>query len=574
MNKNIQSNNSTRTVALCYVRQSQTRDENDRSSPERQRANIKAICEKYDWTPEWYEDADGHKSGTSEKNRPGWLALKQRIGDPDIAALVGNDLSRFHRKGWRVGELLELIQKYHLLLVLAGRDKHIDCSTPQGRAMAQLSAMFDEWYADDISQRSKDSINYRKKQGKTVGMIPFGTCRNKDGYLIRTIEGVWLLPDGSFQSGYITEDPPNEEAIWRGYADAAEKVLRIYAENRLGTTKIAAEMRENGWFYRNRRGHPVYFRDEDVRRIIANWKAYGGLVPVRKSKDVHPLEHNLQEISLNPDRAIFSIDLLKQVAEVRRDRTIKRPRGQATTNFSYPLGGLIYCAHCHKQAIAASDPRLKTCLRGKSQERYRHGGNICGSERKSVRREIIESQFKELLGFFEIKPEWESFLKKLSVQSFVAPNIEEEDLEVRKEYEINTRKKKREKWFELYVEGRIDKAKMEEQVSELEKEIAWWNEKSSEKQHEEIELSLCINSIRNIQRIWKHGNNEDRQGMAQYLIEEIVYDLDREEIVGLKLKNWVKKFARLRVAFHNTFETSDSQDEGPDVPHTGLEPVF
>jgi len=66
----------SRTVALCYVRQSMTRDANDMNSPERQRANIQAICDQHGWTAEWYMDADGHKSGRHERNRPGWLALK------------------------------------------------------------------------------------------------------------------------------------------------------------------------------------------------------------------------------------------------------------------------------------------------------------------------------------------------------------------------------------------------------------------------------------------------------------------------------------------------------------------
>ena len=89
-----------RTIALCYVRLSWTKPSDDpkselnkngekdmmsdADSPKRQRANIQLICDQNGWTPEWYEDADGHKSGTKEKNRPGWLALKARLNDPDI----------------------------------------------------------------------------------------------------------------------------------------------------------------------------------------------------------------------------------------------------------------------------------------------------------------------------------------------------------------------------------------------------------------------------------------------------------------------------------------------------------
>ena len=125
-------------VALCYIRQSFTRDENDKDSPERQRANIERICEDNEWTPEWYEDAEGHKSGRTVKNRPGWLALEKRLGDDDVVALVGNDLARLHRKGWRVGDLIDRLEKHDISLVLAAPNRQVDTSTPMGRIFIQF----------------------------------------------------------------------------------------------------------------------------------------------------------------------------------------------------------------------------------------------------------------------------------------------------------------------------------------------------------------------------------------------------------------------------------------------------
>ena len=184
-----------RTTALCYVRQSYTRDGNDMTSPERQRANIEAVCERNGWKPEWYQDAEGHKSGRYEKNRPGWLALKARLGDPDVVALVANDLARFHRKGWRVGDLLDFIEDHQVRLVLASPSSPVtDLSSVQGRMMMQIAAMFDEWYAADLSQRQKDSIAFRRGRGKVIGITPFGTMRDKEGYLIPSINRRLAVP--------------------------------------------------------------------------------------------------------------------------------------------------------------------------------------------------------------------------------------------------------------------------------------------------------------------------------------------------------------------------------------------
>ena len=58
-------------VALIYVRKSVVRYEEDRASPERQLANCARVCEEKGWQYEVYEDAEGHRSGRSEKHRPG-----------------------------------------------------------------------------------------------------------------------------------------------------------------------------------------------------------------------------------------------------------------------------------------------------------------------------------------------------------------------------------------------------------------------------------------------------------------------------------------------------------------------
>ncbi len=62
--------NGKRKVALCYVRLSYTRTGDDPTSPERQRANIAAMLVGSGLTIEWYQDIQGHRSGSSVTNRP------------------------------------------------------------------------------------------------------------------------------------------------------------------------------------------------------------------------------------------------------------------------------------------------------------------------------------------------------------------------------------------------------------------------------------------------------------------------------------------------------------------------
>ena len=161
------------------------------------------------------------------------------LGDPDVVALVANDLASLHRKGWRVSDMLEQLERSNITLVLAAPERVIDTSTPLGKIFIQFTAMFDEYYAEDLSQRAKDSVAFRKAKGKTIGLPPLGTVRDTNGFLIPSPEGAWFLPDeGRYVAG-DADNAPAENAIWRGYYEAAERILTIYVEGDTGLHKIA-----------------------------------------------------------------------------------------------------------------------------------------------------------------------------------------------------------------------------------------------------------------------------------------------------------------------------------------------
>jgi DNA invertase Pin-like site-specific DNA recombinase len=319
-----------RTKAVCYVRKSYTRYGvvEDMHSPERQRANILAVCERNGWIPEWYEDVTGHKSGRFEKNRPAWLAAKARLSDPDIVALVANDLSRLHRRSWRIGNLLEMLDEYSVSLVLAAPGREVDTSTTMGRIMINFLALQDEAYANDAAIRAKDNIKFRLSQGKSNGIPPFGTMRNDQGLLTLVDTGAWRLPDGSFVPGKSGEKLPVENAIWRGYADCAKEVLTFYAENKHGKELIAYKMNPSGWDFCDRYDQPRPFTKEDVRRIISNWREYAGLVPDGKARDRNSsLLTDPTSILYDTGRSVFDLDLLRTVGQVQhaRSKTTRPP---------------------------------------------------------------------------------------------------------------------------------------------------------------------------------------------------------------------------------------------------------
>ena len=574
-----------RSVALCYIRQSFTRagEPDDLNSPERQRANIQATCDRNGWTPEWYEDVGGHKSGRSEKNRPQWLALKSRLGDPDVVALVANDLSRLHRKGWRVSDLIEFLNEHNVNLVLTAPGRDVDTTTLKGRMFLQFGAIIDEFYAEDISQRAKDSIIYRKSLGRSVGIPPFGTARDKNGFLVPSPEGAWLLPSGTFVAG-SADTPPQEGAVWKSYYEAARTILTLYASGNRGLEIIAYMLSDEGWAFRDRSGNPRTIWRDDVRRVVANWPEYGGLISDNRGKDRPAYEeYDVNAIPFQAERAVFPIELLRAVAEARHQRS-QRPvdKGVKPDTFPYPLSGITFCAHCERLALAHNNPRLRSRLGGKGARRtsgdiprYRHKSGVrCGSDNKSVRCDVYEADFERLIRLLTIRPEAMILMTELAIQADSHRFRDDIDIDKQKEEAIALCRRRVEAAMHLYKDGETDRAEYLQIRETNEREIVHWETRTTETERLAIELAMCVEAVDKLARLWEISEPEDQQGLAQNLFESIVYDLDEQRIVDFRLKPWADQFLVVRASLSTLEEGAEAENPpslgvGKDMPPRG-----
>lgn len=571
-----------RNIALCYIRLSFTRDESDQNSVKRQRANIQAKCDAKGWIPEWYEDAEGHKSGRSEKNRPEWLRLKRRLRDGDVAALVANDLSRLHRRNWRIGSLIEELQSLGIDLTLAapGREQ-IDTTTAQGRMFVQMGAMFDEYYAEDIAKRARDSVAYRKSRGVSIGMPPFGTTRNDDGLLIPSADGAWYLPNGSYVNGQESQSPA-DGAIWRSYFDCARYVLEIYSEGKIGLTKIAYKLVEEGWCFRDRKNVPRPITSDDIRRVIANFPQYGGITSNSKATAIAGFEQpKADEYEFNSKRSVFPIDLLQKVAKVRKKRSKRSiDHGKKYKAFAYPLTQITYCAHCEQMAIDENDARLRNVLSGTNMNgtrRYRHSPGIkCGCTNKSVVCDILEDEFGKLLQLLDVNPERIDLMTEWAIQAqqLHGRSNGAEDVERQKNEAIALCRRRIDATVTLFGDGMISKEEYRRRVDENEREIAHWEMRTSETEKLGLEFAMCVNAVKTMCSTWETNNAEDKQGMARNLFESIVFNLDTHRIVGFKLKAWADRFLVVSAAMLENKNAPSTKGSKRVMLHTRLELVF
>lgn len=584
-------------VALCYIRQSYTRDGDDQNSPERQRSNIERICQENAWKPEWYVDADGHKSGRKVQNRPGWLALEKRLGDDDVVALVANDLARVHRKGWRVGDLIEKLERYQIALVLAAPNREVDTSTPMGRIFIQFAAIFDEYYAEDISQRAKDSIQYRKAKGIGVGKPPFGTIRGEDRYLKPNPDGAWLLPNGKFVVGQADE-APEEGAIWRGYYDCAGYILTLYSENDQGLESIAYRLNNEGWAFSDRWGNPRMVTRDDIRRVVGNWPEYGGIIMDEKSKDRRAYEQlNIDEIPLREDRAAFPLELVRKVAQVRQERSVRpKDKGVKRDASAYALTGLAFCAHCDALSQEEDNLKLRTRLTGRTDasgiRRYKHKtGVTCGVNNRSIPCDEIEADLGRLIKLLTVNQEAIDLMTELVIQAENGsiPD-DEEEFERQRDEAVALCHRRIEAARHLYLDGEINREDYLVRKEQNEREIAHWQTRTTETQKIALELGMCLDIVNKLARLWDIADDEDRKGMAQDIFEEVVVNLDTRRIESFKLKPWIERFLVVRMEMYRDdypelaeeIEAELAENETPPagegqgnhMPHRGLEPLF
>lgn len=566
-----------RTTALVYIRQSFTKDANDKASPDRQRALAEARAREEGWEIEWYEDAEGHKSGRFVKNRPGWLELNRRINDPDVAAVIAYDLARLHRKGWRIGDLLDQLEQVDVSLVFTRPGYNMDTSTRNGKFMAQIVAMLDEAYAEDVSQRTKAAIAYLRAEGKSVGRSPFGTVRSEEGFLVPAPHGAWLLPStGRFKRGR-EDSPPEEGAIWRSYYICAGYILEIYARNEIGMEKIAYQLNEEGWPFRDRKGNPRPVNQDDVRRVVANWPEYGGLSLEKRAKDRPAYEDDVDPAHLIEDRAVFPLELLEQVAAVRRARTHEpQDSGVNRKARDYPLSGILYCAHCEALAEDQDDPRLRVRLTGlmdpRKKRRYKHKpGVTCGVTNRTVPADEVEAEFGRLLKLLTIREEALEYLTEFAIQSQSGASQEQDkvDLEQQKAQAIAICQRRIEAAVHLYGDGRLTREEYLRRVDINEREIAHWQARTTETEQKALELSMCIEAVNRISQVWDSADDEDRKGMAQYLFSEVVFNLDTRRIESFQLKPWADEFVMLRMELYR--DEFGDLEEGSDGHGSAVE---
>lgn len=279
--------------ALAYIRVS--KDKEDGYSPSTQLGKIRDYCRARGWTLMYvYRDLD--ESGRKE-DRPDFQRMIERIKEGDIDYVVVYRVDRFSRSTRDFLYYLDILEQHGANL--ASVNESFDASTPFGRAMVSMLAVFAQLESDSIGERIRDNLTQAVRQRKIhLGAHPPYGYRRKKGRLI--------------------VDP-----------EKAKHVRWIYERYLAGegTRTLASQLTQA--HVPTPRGKRIW-RYTAIRSILSN-PAYAGYI--RYNGEILPGDHE----------AIIDSKMWHQVQEAMEARS----GGPRTTGPTSVLGRLLRCELCN-----------------------------------------------------------------------------------------------------------------------------------------------------------------------------------------------------------------------------------
>lgn len=456
----------------------------------------------------------------------------------------------------RAIKLFEDLSNSGVVLYFAASGKKIDVTSADGRMSAFMQAFLDDMYVMDASRRAKDSVNYRKRRGVSIGIPPFGTVRDKNGYLIPSPHGAWLMPDGTFEPGTENDPAPHPDAVWRGYHDCARYILEVYANTLHGYKKTASRLNAEGWAFRDRYNQPARVKMDDVLRVVSNWREYAGIITEGRARQrtAYRIE-NPTDILRDTGRAVFDLDLLRKVAEKQaKNSRLTRVPGTTPKAHVYPLSHILQCACCAQKAESEQDETLRARLIGwdKGGElRYRHSeSRTCTSKRKSIRTNIIEQDFLRLIEVLTVHPDALDLMAELATQAQYDDAHDPKEQEEKRQAAIAMHRRAISNCLNLCKSGAMEFADYERERDYHERQIVHLEAQLTDRQQITLEFTSCAELLKRIQQFWNYVDDEERKLLAHSLFDEITYDLEKQRITDFRVKAWAEPFLVMRAALY------------------------
>lgn len=476
-------------VAL-YIRVSTQEQAKEGYSIGEQEERLKNYCKAMLWDIYKIYRDPGYSGG--DTNRPGLKEMMRDVEDGKVDKVVVYKLDRLSRSQL---DTLYLIEKVFLAngTDFVSMSENFDTSTPFGRAMIGILAVFAQLEREQIKERMNMGKEARAKEGKWGGgpSEPIGYDYNPatDELIVNEYEKMQIL-----------------EAI-----DLFLKGTPLRA--------IATLFHTKGYTYRGKSGKTSEWEASRLRYVLKS-KVYLGYIHYRGEWYKGDHEPIIDEETFNKLQAI-----LKQRKE---DFDNRRPKKAGQTTF---LGGLIFCKQCGGRYCRQAGKKWKN----NNPPLY----YSCYSRNKSVRAMIKDPNCKnknwrlpdlDAIVFDEIKklaldPEHISRIREKKKDSNTEPN--KVDIIEKKVKELDEQISR---FMDLYGIGKFTIDQVSEKIDPLNnkrnallRELETLNAESGRLSEEE-----AIEIVKSFEEVFERGDFDE----IRLLIERLIYyiELDNDDV--------------------------------------------
>ncbi len=516
-----------RRIALVYGRKSFVRNRAVSLSVEKQVEYCLADVERRGLTPEVYRDDKGHRSGRYEKTRPEWLRVKQRLKDPDVAALVVYEFDRASRSVRDSADLIEACQGFGVAIISI--QDHIDTTNGIGSdeiTYILMKAVWSQRESDKSSERQKDRVRYLKSKGVYWGDTPFGSIRV-----------------GLDAGAHMVRNAPHDETV--------RALMELYATG-LSPQAVRDELNQRGYIHLDRKGNPVPFRLGGVQSIAWNVLFYAGyLVVNRRWKSKHSkielsgegtwLERYAQAMGAVRSPGIEPIigdDLANRV--IRR-RFMARRIGKTTGRWVALLTPIVYY----------QNQQLRAQSRG-----YYYVYRTCERVSRQFEGQKLDADLVDHLSGIHVP---EPLLRKIRV-SLESRDVSGERARLRHRVDELENKKARIK--KMHMNGFLDEEEFVSEFRATERELL----EAQQAMNTPTDIDQLMQALTNVGATLKLISPERRKRAIQHLFQRVEINA-QGEIVRLQPHEWAHQaFGHLVGALRNVYLRYPRQDLNPQHP--------
>lgn len=284
---------------FIYVRVSTAHQAEEGYSIPQQIERLKKYCEAMGWTVVKIYTDDGYSGGSLD--RPAMNQMIKDIESNHTDIVLVDKLDRLSRSQF---DTLYMIQKVFDAngVAFVSRNEAFDTSTPFGKAMVGILAVFAELERSRIKERMMDGQEGRAKEGKYRGggFIPTGYDYDSN---------LGILKINEYEAMQVRE------------------VFDLFI-NRMPIFTIMVHMNNKG--YRTKYGE---WKEQTIRGMLSRRIYIGEIV---HKGNVYEGQHE----------SIISLEVFNKAQKILAEREISNANRKIGKAYKSPLGGIIYCGHC------------------------------------------------------------------------------------------------------------------------------------------------------------------------------------------------------------------------------------